>query len=234
MDANTLIYAQIPLAMDVGEYNDMLSAMETAYLTAHPNCGSSVPVAAVLLHDAKSRTSPRFTATQMGEFVILSQQLLKRLAELQREHRMRKALREQLARYEAVCLGGENEGVWDPTMEDMITLSESFHPCVAVPRKWAQEVRHKCSCAHFAKEAYCKHAVLLAMLMDPTVKPQAEDDIRVINQRKASKQRRAQKWQLVGDEEETVVRKKPREPPRSTARAFVASIEALGFRGRCV
>ena len=32
-------------------------------------------------------------------------------------------------------------------------------------------------CAHFATEAYCKHAVLLAMLMDPTVKPPAEDDI---------------------------------------------------------
>ena len=52
------------------------------------------------------------------------------------------------------------------------------------------------------------------MLMDPTVKPLAEDDIRVINQRKASKQRRAQKRQLVGDEEETVVRKKPKDPPR--------------------
>ena len=62
---------------------------------------------------------------------------------------MREALGEQLARYEAVCLGGENDGAWDPTMEDMITLSESFHLCVAVPRKWAPEVRHKCSWAHF-------------------------------------------------------------------------------------
>ena len=43
---------------------------------------------------------------------------------------------------------------------------------------------------------------------------QAEDDICVIDQRKASKQRRAQKRQLVGDEEETVVGKKPKEPPR--------------------
>ena len=110
MDANTLIYAQIPPAMNVGEYNDMLSAMETAYLTAHPGCGSRIPIAAVLLHDAKSRTSPRFTATQMGEFVIPSQQLLKRLAEQQGEHRMREALGEQLARYEAVCLGAENDG----------------------------------------------------------------------------------------------------------------------------
>ena len=116
--------------------------------------------------------------------------------------------------YEAVCLGGDNDGAWDPTMEDMIAVSESFHLRVAVPRKWAQEVRHKCSCAHFTKEAYCLHAVILAMLMDPTVKPPAEDDIRVINQRKASKQRRAQKRQLVGDEEEPVVRKKPKDPPR--------------------
>ena len=66
-------------------------------------------------------------------------------------------------------------------MEDMITVSESFHLCVAVPRNWAQEVRHKCSCAHFTKEVYCRHAVILAMLMDPTVKPPEEDDIRVIN-----------------------------------------------------
>ena len=32
--------------------------------------------------------------------------------------------------------------------------------------------------------------------MDPTVKPLAEDDIRFINQRKASRKRRAQKRQL--------------------------------------
>ena len=37
----------------------------------------------------------------------------------------------------------ENDGAWDPTMDDMITLSESFRLCVAVPRKWAPEVRHK-------------------------------------------------------------------------------------------
>ena len=48
---------------------------------------------------------------------------------------MREALGEQLARYEAVCLGGDNDGAWDPTLEDMITLSESFHLCVAVQRK---------------------------------------------------------------------------------------------------
>ena len=44
----------------------------------------------------------------------------------------------------------------------------------------------KSFCVKFVKEAYCKHAVLLAMLMDPTVKPPAEDDIRVINQRKTT------------------------------------------------
>ena len=90
--------------------NKMLLAMEAAYRTAHPDCWSSVPVAAVLLHDAKSRTSPRFTATQVDQFVIPSQQLLKCLAEQQGEHRMREALGEQLARYEAVCLGAENDG----------------------------------------------------------------------------------------------------------------------------
>ena len=74
-----LVNARIPPAMDVGEYNNMLSAMEQAYWTAHPDCWSSVPVAAVLLYDAKSRSSPRFIATQMGESVIPPQQLLKRL-----------------------------------------------------------------------------------------------------------------------------------------------------------
>ena len=55
--------------MDVGEYNNMLSETEQTYQTAHPDCGPSVPVAAVLLnllYDGKSRTSLRFTATQMG------------------------------------------------------------------------------------------------------------------------------------------------------------------------
>ena len=86
-----------------------------------------------------------------------------------------------------------------------------------------------CSCAHFATEAYCKYAVLLSTLMDQTVKPPAEDDILVNKQSKASKQRSAQKLQLVRDEEDDtfkLVRKKVKDPPRSTARAFVASIEA--------
>ena len=92
MDDNTLVNAEIPPAMDVGEYNNMLSAMEQAYWTAHPDCWSSVPVAAVLLYDAKSRSSPRFTATQMGEFVIPSQQLLTRLVEQEGMQHMREAL----------------------------------------------------------------------------------------------------------------------------------------------
>ena len=63
---------------------------------------------------------------------------------------MRKALGEQLAKFQAVCLGEGEDCAWDPPMENTITLSESFHLCVAVPHKWAQEVRHKCSCARFA------------------------------------------------------------------------------------
>ena len=63
---------------------------------------------------------------------------------------MRKALGEQLAKFQAVCLGEGEDCAWDPPMENTITLSESFHLCVAVPHKWAPEVRHKCSCARFA------------------------------------------------------------------------------------
>ena len=102
---------------------------------------------------------------------------------------MRERLGKQLARLKAVCLGEGGDGAWEPIMKDTITpsLPESFHPCVAVPRKWAPEVRHTCSFAHFPTEANGKHAVLFAMLMDPTVKPPVEDDFRVINQRKSSK-----------------------------------------------
>ena len=54
------------------------------------------------------------------------------------------------------------------------------------------------------------------MLMDPTVKPPAEDDIRVINQCKASKKRLTQKLQYVCDEEDDAVvsRRKPKDPPQ--------------------
>ena len=76
--------------------------------------------------------------------------------------RIREALGEQLARFQAVFLGGAGDSAWEPTIEEMITLSDSFHLCVAVPHKWASEMKHKCSCAHFTKETYCKHAVLLA------------------------------------------------------------------------
>ena len=82
--------------MHDGEYNNMLRVTEQICRTAHPDCGASVPVDAVLLYDAKSRTSPRFKATQMGEFVIPSQQLLKCLAEQHGKQRMREALGEQL------------------------------------------------------------------------------------------------------------------------------------------
>ena len=56
---------------------------------------------------------------------------------------MREALGEQLARFQAVSEAGRR--AWEPTMEDMITLSDSFHLCVSVPRKWAPGMRHKCS-----------------------------------------------------------------------------------------
>ena len=88
---------------------------------------------------------------------------------------MSEAWGEQLPRFQAVCLGEGGGSAWGPTMEDMITLPKSFRLCVAVPRKLARalrlELRDKCSCAHFAnlEGSFCKYAVLLAMLMDPTV-----------------------------------------------------------------
>ena len=59
---------------------------------------------------------------------------------------IREALGEQLARFQAVFLGGAGDSAWEPTMEEMITLSDTFHLCVAVPHKWASEMKHKCSC----------------------------------------------------------------------------------------
>ena len=108
--------------------------------TAHPDCGSSVPVDAFLLFDGKSCTLLRFTAPQMGEFIVPSQQLLKCLVEQHGRQRMREALGEECARFQAVCLGEGGDCGWEPTMEDIITLSESFHLCVALPRKWAPYV----------------------------------------------------------------------------------------------
>ena len=146
---------------------------------------------------------------------------------------MHEAFGEQLARFQAVCLGEGGDGVWEPTMEDIITLSESFHLCIAKlllhvsGRTAVQEVRHKCTCAHIAKEAYCKHALFLAMHMDPTVKLSEEDDILVIYQRKAPKKRRTQKWQHFGNEEDDAYKTSAKEASGpSTARAFAQSIEA--------
>ena len=46
------------------------------------------------------------------------------------------------------------------------------------------------------------------MLMDPTVKPPEEDEIRVLNQRKAPRKTSTKKLQHVGDEEhDAMVRK---------------------------
>ena len=59
-----------------------------------------------------------------------------------------------------------------PVSDYTITLSEPFHLCAAVPHKWEPEVRHN---EQLCKEAYCKHAALFAMLMDPTVLTPAED-----------------------------------------------------------
>ena len=64
MDAFPVVYAQIPPAMDVGEYNDELSEIEQAYQAAYPDFGSSVPVAAVLLYNGKSRTLLCLTAAR--------------------------------------------------------------------------------------------------------------------------------------------------------------------------
>ena len=49
---------------------------------------------------------------------------------------IRDAFGEQLARFKAVCLDEEGDYVWEPTMEDMITLYESLlYLCSTVPCK---------------------------------------------------------------------------------------------------
>ena len=62
-----------------------------------------------------------------------SQMLLKRMVEKHGRDKeqvattIREALRVQLARFKALYLGEGGDGAWELSMEDTITMSESFH-----------------------------------------------------------------------------------------------------------
>jgi hypothetical protein len=86
---------------------------------------------------------------------------------------------------------GRFEGTVQGDMKDMICLSEEFVLCEALESKWSDEVRHKCTCACFFRNAVCEHVVLLSMLADPSHKIlPAKNDIRRIRQRASKKKGR--------------------------------------------
>ena len=140
---------------------------------------------------------------------------------------MREALGEHLARFQAVYLGEGKDGAWDPTMKDTITLSESFHLCVLFDvngrRRWGiQALVHTSRRKHFAS--------MLCSLTCSWIQLPAEDDIRVINQRKASLSQRRGAHRSGSL---SVMRRMTPWCKRSRwthHRDFVASIEAWGFR----
>ena len=100
-------------------------------------CGPNVPFAARLLFGCKSCTSQCSMATLISKFIMPSQKLPKRLvgklgrATDEAVIAIHNGLGKQIARFKAVCLVEDGVSVWEPTMEDITTLSESFHLCVA-------------------------------------------------------------------------------------------------------
>lgn len=96
-------------------------------------------------------------------------------------------------------------------MQKMIRLSEDFFLLEVLSKKWGDAIRHKCSCPHFIRKAECEHAVVLAMIMDPTVVPPGKADIRVINQRRAKKRGRPSGE---GDSDSLEERRKKPPPPK--------------------
>ena len=95
-------------------------------------------------------------------------------------------------------------------MQDMIRLSEDFVLLDALDQKWSKEIRHKCTCSAFFKDAQTEHAAAAALsmfLFPAEVSVPADSDIRVVNQRRRLKRRRVAAD--VDDDGKDEPRKKP-------------------------
>ena len=94
----------------------------------------------------------------------------------EQHEKMRAYIEETLTLYQHVCL----DGTATVDLEKWLSLSESCVLLTALDKKWSNEVRYKCVCERFFREAACEHVVLLCTFISPAaVVPPEETDIRV-------------------------------------------------------
>ena len=167
MDTDTLVYSQIALAIDVGcrVWRLHILIAGQAFLSMH------------FYSSMASRAL--YCALQRHKWVNLSCHLSSFLSALWNSMGGNGCAKRwgRSARGFRLCVLEKEETVGGSQLWRILLLCLNHSICallfhVSGRLTWAPEWRRKCSCAHFAKEAYCKHAVLLAMLMDPTVKLQ--------------------------------------------------------------
>jgi hypothetical protein len=181
------------------------------------------------------------TVSEMREVIMPTMSYLQRVKDACKERHLVFGLNEdqtvevrtevgkRLRMFEAVCLGEK-----EASMKDMIRLSEDFVLLVALEEKWSAEIRHKCSCADFFKEAQCEHAVALSLFLTPAeVSVPTDADIRVVNQRRRLKRGRAANDVEDDDKEEQRKKPAPEARPEPTLKEGILSDseESPGSRG---
>ena len=105
-------------------------------------------------------------------------------------HEIRQEVEERLRQFEAASLDAQSGQAAIQDMNHMIRLSEDFVLLVALDQKWSKEIRHKCTCSAFFKDAQTEHAAAAALsmfLFPAEVSVPADSDIRVVNQRRRLK-----------------------------------------------
>jgi len=222
LEPECLAWVCLPTASNEAfdKYNTLYEEIVDCYYDEHPDVGT-VKLVNMLEYARQKDDRQRMTVSEMREVIMPTMSYLQRVKDACKERHLVSELNEdqtvevrtevgkRLRMFEAVCLGEK-----EASMKDMIRLSEDFVLLVALEEKWSAEIRHKCSCADFFKEAQCEHAVALSMFLTPAeVSVPTDADIRVVNQRRRLKRGRAAND--IEDDDKEEQRKKPAPEVRS-------------------
>jgi hypothetical protein len=201
-------------------YNENFNAVVNHFYKLHPNASLSVPMATLLREHAAIEPTRKLKKSALLEVIMPTTKFIERVERLypgdaddhmeREEHdKMRAYIAETFEIYQDVCL----DGTRTVALEEWLSLSESCVLLTALEHKWSKEVRYKCVCERFFREAVCEHVVLFSMFICPAeVVPPDETDIRVVNRRKSKKRGRSGIDDLDDTEEKREKPKKDKKP----------------------
>jgi len=201
LDAESLAWICLSTASGecIAKYNKIMGDIVDGYYEEYPDAPDDVKLIKLLECARRKDGRQRMALKELHEVIMPTMNYLQRVKNAckerhavavlddEQQNEVRIEVGTRLEMFENICLGAQ-----EASMRDMIRLSEDFVLLTVLPEKWSTEVRHKCSCPVFFKEAQCEHAVALSMFLYPAeVCLPVDSDVRRVNQRRRLKRGRS-------------------------------------------